>query len=141
MKYLFTILVAISIVTFLAGCSKGDGGGGGTPTPAETALTATVDPNPGSSTGISLSATYAFKLVITSTVPKNGVKVDVTATKESDNSAHYSQSSQTASSSVTSVDLSVPNLAQGVVYNVKVDVTSLTSSTNKTSVSFKVTRK
>jgi hypothetical protein len=133
------------LVTVLS-CSKGGSGsggsgGGGTTTPTEANLSVSLNPDPGAGVASALSGSYAFKLVINSTPPANGVRIDITGTKDIDNSVQFSQTSQTSSASATSVDLNLSNLAQGILYNVKVDVTSLTLASNKTSVSFKVARK
>lgn len=147
-KILPVYLLCIGIALCNLSCSKGGsgggsgGGGGGTPTPAEANLQVSLNPDPGSGgVASALSANYSFKLVINSAPPANGVKIDITGTKDIDNSVQFSQTSQTSSSSVTSVDLNLSNLVQGILYNVKIDVTSQSLSTNKASVSFKIARK
>lgn len=137
-RFLLTVIVLGIVFFSVSSCSKG---GGGNTEPPEQNLSIAINPDPGSSVAPALSGTYAFKLLINSTPPKNGVKIDITGTKESDNSAQFSQTSQTSNNTVTSVDLSLQNLTPGLLYVIKVDVTSLTTATNKASLTFRVARK
>jgi hypothetical protein len=146
MKRRLLIPVLAGMVFFFNSCGKsggGSSGGGTTPTPpvVEQNLSIALNPDPGTGIVTALSSSYAFKLLINSTPPAAGVKIDITGTKESDGSVQFSQTSQTSSSSITSVDLSLNGLVQGIVYVVKIDVTSLSTSTNKASISFKIARK
>lgn len=88
-----------------------------------------------------LSSSYSFKLLITSKPPKNGVKVDISVKNDLDNSVIFTQSTQTSSSATSSIDLQLANLVAGNLYTATVDVTSLTTSTNKAQLTFKVARK
>ena len=144
-RKLSIILFCTSLLVFSA-CSKGgdsggSGGGGGNTAPPEQALSVSINPDPAGSVVAALAASYNFKLLINSTPPAAGVKIDITGLKEVDNSTQFSQTTQTSGSSITSVDLSVQNLTPGILYVIKVDVTSLTTPSNKTSISFKVARK
>ena len=142
------ILILAGLVVF-AGCSKDDpangggGGGGGTqpPGPTEANLAIAINPDPGTGVAIALAANYSFQLLISSTPPKDGVKIDITGIKESDNSTLFTQSSQTSSSAIKTIDLAVQNLQPGILYIIKVEVTSLTTASNKSTLSFKVSRK
>lgn len=88
-----------------------------------------------------LAGTYNFKLLITSKPPKNGVKVDITLKNDLDNSVAITQSTQTSSSATTSVDLQLSSLVPGNLYTATIDVASLTTTTNKAQLSFKISRK
>lgn len=88
-----------------------------------------------------LSSSYSFKLLVTSKPPKNGVKVDITVKNDSDNSVIFTQSSQTSSNTTSSIDVQLSNLVAGNLYTATIDVTSLTTSTNKAQLTFKVARK
>lgn len=109
--------------------------------PAEETLKISSTPIFGSDIVGALSGSYSFKLLITSKPPKNGVKVDISVKNDLDNSVIFTQSTQTSSSATTSVDLQLSNLVAGNLYTVTVDVTSLTTSTNKAQLTFKVARK
>lgn len=132
---LYSLLLALFVFTGIS-CKKS------TPAePPEANLMIALNPDPGTTVVPALGATYAFKLLINSTPPKNGVKIDITGTKESDNSTLFTQTSQTSSNTVNSVDLQLSSLVQGIQYIIKVDVTSLTTSTNKASITFRIARK
>jgi hypothetical protein len=88
-----------------------------------------------------LSSNYSFKLLITSKPPKNGVKVDISVKNDLDNSVIFTQSTQTSSNATSSIDLQLSNLVAGNLYTATLDVTSLTTSTNKEQLTFKVARK
>lgn len=148
MKRIHIYFLLITSFYVLGSCSKGGGsgsggssGGGGSSTPTEQPLSISINPDPGTGVVSALASSYSFKLVINSTAPTTGVKIDITGTKDSDNTTQFSQTSQTSNGSVNSIDLSVQNLAPGILYIIKVDVTSNTTSTNKASTSFKVARK
>lgn len=131
---IYCILLAVVIFAGL-GCSKS------TPETPEAALVIALNPDPGTIVVPALSANYAFKLLINSTPPNDGVKIDITGTKESDNSNQFSQSSQTTNNTVKSVDLQLSSLTPGIQYIVKVQVTSRTTATNTASISFRIARK
>ena len=137
-RILLTVIILGTVFFNVSSCSKS---GGGTTEPPEQNLSIVINPDPGGSVAIALSSSYAFKLLINSTPPKNGVKIDIIGTKESDNSVQFSSTSQTSNNTITSVDLSLQNLVPGLLYVIKVDVTSLTTATNKTSLTFRVARK
>ena len=141
MKRITDSILLFLLVVLMISCSKGDGGGGGGNTPSqEASLALGMNPDPGNAIVPALSDSYAFKLLITSSPPKNGVKIDIAGTKDSDNSVAFSQTSQT-NSNIASIDQQLTGLATGVLYNVKITVTSLTNSSNTASISFKIARK
>lgn len=142
MKQFLFILIFYSFVFFLTACGKGGGSsGGGVVTPTEQNLSISLNPDPGSSVVTALNSSYAFKLLINSTPPTGGVKIDITGIKESDNSTQFSQISQTSNNTIKSVDLSLQSLTPGILYVVKIDVTSQTTVSNKVSTSFRIARK
>ncbi len=109
--------------------------------PAEEDLKLSTNPIIGNETIGSLSNTYNFKLVLSSKPPKSGVKVDITVKNDLDNSISFTQSSQTSSNTITSIDLQIGNLVPGNLYTATTEVTSLNKSTNKASLVFKIARK
>lgn len=146
-KIIYALLVFFMVNG--TGCSKddgggsggGSGGGGGGNTDQEQNLVIALNPDPGSSVVTALSASYAFQLLINSTPPKNGVKIDLTVTRESDNSVVSNQASQTTGATIKTVDLGIQNLQQGILYVVRVEVTSQTNAGNKATITFKVAKK
>jgi len=67
--------------------------------------------------------------------------VDISVKNDSDNSLISTQSIQASSNTTSSIDLQLSNLVTGNLYTATIDVTSLTTSTNKTQLIFKVARK
>jgi hypothetical protein len=133
-----SFLYLIIVLLFAGSCSKG---GGETAPPPEPTLSIATDPNPGGSVATALSATYPFKLLINSAAPSTGVKIDITQTRDLDNTVVFTQSLETTNATTKSVDLSLQNLTPGILYTIKVDVTSKTTATNRASTNFKLARK
>ena len=136
MKKIKVVFIICTLIICSISCSKG-----GSDEPSEANLSISVSPDPGTSIVPALSANYAFKLVINSTPPKNGVRIDITQIKDSDNSIQLTQTSQTSSSTIKSVDMQLNSLVPGILYRINVDVVSLTTSTNKANLTFKIARK
>lgn len=134
------LIIVLCFLSFL-GCKKDNGGGGGSSDPPEADLVVSINPDPGSSVAPALSSTYTFRVTISSTLPKNGVKFEMTGLKESDNSTFFSQTSQTSGNTVNYTDLTISNLSPGILCVVTVDVTSLSKPSNKKTVTFKIARK
>lgn len=108
------------------------------PDTPEASLTLKIDPTPVSGITPSLSPSYAFTAVITSAMPKNGVDLEFETTEElTGTSVDKKQSRLTASS----MQLNTIAMTTGLVYVVKVTVTSVATPSNKASVSFRVGRK
>jgi hypothetical protein len=139
MNKLSTALLLVFLLTIGAACKK-SAPPAPTEKPEET-LSISITPNPGTSTASALSANYLYKLILNSVPPKNGVKLDVTVTNDLTSVIEYSQSSQTNTNTISSVDLQLTNLNPGILYSVKTEVSSLSTPGNKTSISFKVARK
>jgi hypothetical protein len=76
---------------------------------------------------------------VTSTLPKDGVTIDVKVTKDSDNSSVFNKniSSTTAATNTISIN----NLTAGVLSTATVVVTSKTKSTNTATKKFKIAAK
>ncbi len=140
MKIHIVILAASLLILAGAGCSK-KYTGPPSPPANEVPLIITLNPSAGTNIAVSLADQYPFRLSINSTPPVNGVKIDIVCVREIDNTVQFSQTSQTSSSAITTIDLQVNGLIPGVVYTVKVTVTSLTKPSNTTSASFRVARK
>lgn len=138
-------MVWVIMIASMASCSKSDGGsggGGGTPPPpAEAKLVIALNPDPGAGIVPVLSDNYPFKLLINSVPPANGVKIEISATRETDNVVQISQASQTNNSTINSVDLQLNSLVAGIVYVVKLTVSSQSNASNTASITFRVARK
>ncbi len=133
-------LGSLSLVILLfVGCGKKPSPTPIPPTPTEENIVFTIDPDPGTATASATSATYAFKVNISSKLPTAGVKIDYTTKKDSDNS--IVDGPKTLNSTISVVDISVSSLAASTLYNVTVVVTSASKSTNTATKTFKVARK
>jgi hypothetical protein len=129
---LFIVCLAMSLL-ILPACKKG-GGGGGTPDPppppppTEADLVVTLNPANGSVQAPALGP-FNLTVTVTSTMPTNGVKIEVSAKKDdgSGSAAYYS----TSVNSTTSINnFTITNTPPGVQCLVDVKVTSLTKPTN-----------
>ena len=145
MKYYKILLVAISFM-FMA-CSKG--GDSPTPTPPpvvvvpETDLAFKVEI---ASTEIDYTKIYgaiggsqAINVNITSTLPKDGVTIDVKVTKDADNTAVFNNN--ITSTTAASNAITISSLSPGVLSTATVVVTSKTKSTNTATKTFKIAAK
>lgn len=111
------------------------------PTPAEDALRMSFSPDAAGSSAITSAATYTFTTNILSTPPSRGVKADLVVTVDASGASFFTQTQTTSSSAQNTVSFSVPGLAQNVLYNVRVTLTSQGTASNTTNAQFKVTRK
>ncbi|MEY4049610.1 MAG: hypothetical protein RL262_444 [Bacteroidota bacterium] len=145
MKNYKILLVAIPFM-FMA-CSKG--GDSPTPTPPpvvvvpETDLAFKVEI---ASTEIDYTKIYgaiggsqAINVNITSTLPKDGVTIDVKVTKDADNTAVFNNN--ITSTTAASNAITISSLSPGVLSTATVVVTSKTKSTNTATKTFKIAAK
>jgi hypothetical protein len=141
------VLAFAASVFFLAGCSKGGDSPAPTPTPppvviAESDLVFRVDVA-GSEVNYSnvfpvVGASLLMNANITSTMPKDGVTIDVTVRRKLDNTIVFSSniSSSTASNPVT-----VSGLVGGTLCVATVTVTSKSKATNTALKTFELASK
>jgi hypothetical protein len=104
----------------------------------EADLVLKIDPSPVSGVNPSLSASYAFTARITSALPKSGVNLEFETTEELTGTSVDKKQSKLM---VSAMDLTTITLTPGVVYVVKVTVTSLSKPTNTSTLSFRLARK
>ncbi len=146
MKYLKLVLVAIPFILF--SCSKG-GDTGTTPTPtppptpteADIAFKVEIDAKEVDYSGIvaALSTTQAINVNVTSTLPKDGVTIDVSTKKNADNTVVSSSSAASTTGATNAA--SVTSLAPGVLCTVTVTVTSKSKSSNSSTKTFQIAAK
>lgn len=136
MRKILTLLFSILVITIFIGCKKK-----APVEPPEEDLKITTNPVIGSDIVGALASSFNFKLVISSKPPKAGVKIDITVRNDLDNTVSFTQSTQTSSSSISTIDLQIANLVLGNLYTATTDVTSLSKSTNKAQLVFKIARK
>jgi len=136
-------LVPRSIVFFslvlciISACGKG--GGGGTPAPpAEANLAVTTDPAAGS-VQIPALGPYNLKVSITSTMPPNGVKIDITAKKDDGSNTQFFNSSVNKTTAIN--DFTITGTPAASQCLVEIKVTSLTKPSNTWSGSYRYSSK
>jgi hypothetical protein len=111
------------------------------PEPPEEDLKVSTNPAIGADIAGALSNNFNYKLLLNSKPPKTGVKIDISVKNDLDNSISFTQSTQTSSNTVSSIDLQIGNLVPGNLYTATTEVTSLSKSTNKAQIIFKIARK
>lgn len=138
MKKLLLMTLTFGILLTLLACKKGGGGGGGSNS-NEANLTVDLDPANGTVQAPSLGP-FNLKVSITSAMPPNGVKIEVSAKKDDGSgSAAFFTNSGNSTSAVNNYSItSTPATVQCLV---EVKVTSLTKSTNTWSGSYRYSKK
>jgi hypothetical protein len=84
------------------------------------------------------SSNFSFKVSLSSKMPSNGIKIDITTKKDADGTVIESKSFESSS---TSNDVSVGSLSMGVLYEISVVVTSKKTISNSAVKKFRVARK
>jgi len=140
--------IALSfLVLAIAGCSKGGDSPAPTPTPppvviVESDIAFKVDVA-GSEVNYSsvlpvVGASVAINANITSTLPKDGVTIDVSVKKKSDNTVVFTTN---LSSSAASNPVTVTGLAAGTLCVATVTITSKSKSSNTATKTFELASK
>lgn len=136
MKKVKSILYFLSLIVFLYSCGKKEA-----IEPPEEDLKISTNPVFGNEIAAALSNSFNYKLLLNSKPPKNGVKIDISVKNDLTNNITFTQSTQTSSNTISTIDLQIDNLVPGNLYTVSTEVTSLSKTTNKTQIVFKVARK
>ncbi len=131
-----TLLFLFFIAATVSACKK-KGGTTPPPPPVEDNLVIALDPDPGSTTVKSLGTSYEFKVIIQSKMPAQGVSINITYRKDSDNSVIFTQ---TLESTTTPVSITVNNITADVG-TVTVTVTSKSKASNTATKTFKLVLK
>ena len=108
-----------------------------TPTESSFAFSVNVDPGAGNILGV-VGTSQAIIVKVSSTLPKDGVTVAVTVTKDVDNSTVFTN---TISSLTADNTVNITGLTPGALSTATVVVTSKTTSSNTKSLSFKLAAK
>lgn len=128
------IVLYIGILLITACSNKG---GGGTSIEEEN-LVVVIEPDPGSTIARALGATYDFRVVVQSKMPPQGVDINITYRKDSDNSIIFSQ---TLTTSNATTNVTINNIPLVDIGTVTVTVTSKSKPTNTATKTFKLARK
>ena len=134
MKKSIHLLISIIIITVFITCSKKGGGGG---TSKEDNIAFTIDASNGS---ILPGSSFSFNAKLTSAMPAQGIKIEITANDDVSGSNITPQNAAVQSSSITT-SVSVINLPQQKWVDVTVRVSSVATPTNYATQTFKVVYK
>jgi hypothetical protein len=142
-----SILAFASSLFFLAGCSKGGDSPAPTPTPPPVVITESdlvfkVDIAGSEVNYASVYAVVGTSLLmnptISSTLPKDGVTIDVSVKKKLDNTVVFSSN---LSSSASSNPVTVTGLAPGVLCVATITITSKSKASNTATKTFELAAK
>ena len=133
-QFIFFLIMGLFVVS---ACGKG-GGGGGTPPPSEANLAVTTDPANGTSQTPALGP-YNLKVSITSTMPANGVKIDITAKKDDGANISFFTTSVNKTTAVNDFTITGTPVASQCLVEIK--VTSLTKPSNTWSGNYRYSSK
>lgn len=140
MKPVLRLACLLSMTSLLisSGCKKGGGGGGGGST-NEANLAVTTTPPVGSVQPPS-NGPFQLTVTITSTMPPNGVKIEVNARK--DDGTNPAPFFTTTVNSTTSINnFTITNTPAATQCIVDIKVTSLTKATNTWTGTYRYSRK
>ena len=137
-KKLLQVFVIPVIIFGIASCSsKGGGGGGGGST--EVNLAVTLNPPAGSTQPPIPQADFPLTVSITSTMPPQGVTIEVKAAP--DGTTNYFYNPTASSSTSANNNFTITNTPVNTVCVVTVTVTSKSKATNTWSGSYRYSRK
>jgi hypothetical protein len=138
MKSVLRLLSLFFISSFFisSGCKKGGGSGGGT---TEANLAVTLNP-PNGSVQAPSNGPFDLTVTITSAMPPNGVKIEITAKKDDGTNPPPFFTSTTNSTNATN-NFTITNTPASTACVVDVKLTSLTKSTNTFTGQYRYSRK
>jgi hypothetical protein len=138
-KLFFQLFAASLVVVFITGScsSKGGGGGGGT---TEANLVVTLNPPVGSNQPAAPQTDFPLTVSITSTMPPQGVTIDVSVKKD-DGSGAAPFFTESRSSTIANNNFTITGTPVGVVCLTTVTVTSKSKPSNTWTGSYRYSRK
>ena len=134
----FLLLVGITVMTLVTFSSCGGGSSDSPPPPSEANLAVTTDPANGTVQAPALGP-YNLKVSITSNMPPNGVKIDITAKKDDGSNTVFFSTSVNRTTAVNDFTLTGTPAATQCLVETK--VTSLTKPSNIWSGSYRYSSK
>jgi len=132
------LFVGIALMTLITVSSCGGGGDDSPPPPSEANLAVNTDPGNESVQPPALGP-YNLKVTITSTMPPNGVKIDITAKKDDGTNTVFFSTSVNRTTSTN--DFTITGTPVATQCLVETKVTSLTKSSNQWSGSYRYSSK
>ena len=136
-KRLFVLFMIPVIIFGIASCSS-KGGGGTPPPPTEANLVVTLTPPVGSTQPAAPQADFPLTVAITSTMPAQGVTIDVKAAPDGSTTNFFTS---TTSSTQSNNNFTITATPVNVVCVVNVTVTSKSKPTNTWTGSYRYSRK
>jgi hypothetical protein len=136
MKKRLSQLFIVSAIIFSIGSCSDKGGGGGSVDEAN--LVVTLNPPAGSTQPAAPQIDFPLTVSITSTMPPQGVTIDVKAAPDGSTANFFTESK---SSTSANNNFTITGTPAGIVSVVTVTVTSKTKATNTVTVSYRYTRK
>jgi hypothetical protein len=135
-KVLLQLFIVPAIILCIGSCSdKGGGGGGGT---TEANLAVTLNPPAGSTQPAAPQNDFPLTVTITSTMPPQGVTIDVKVAPDG-STTNFFTDSKSVTSAIT--PFTITGTPAGVVCVTTVTVTSKSKATNTVTLSYRYTRK
>jgi len=138
-KILIQLFIVPAIILGIGSCSdKGGGGGGGGGGTTEANLAVTLNPPAGSTQPAAPQTDFPLTVTITSTMPPQGVTIDVKVAPDGSTTNFFTDSKSTTSAITP---FTITGTPAGVVCVTTVTVTSKTKPTNTVTLSYRYTRK
>jgi len=137
-KRLLQLFIVPAIIFGIGSCSDKGGGGGGGGGGDEANLVVTLNPPAGSNQPAAPQVDFPLTVSITSTMPPQGVTIDVKAAPDGSTTNFFTESK---SSTSANNNFTITGTPISVVCVVTVTVTSKTKATNTVTLSYRYTRK
>jgi hypothetical protein len=137
-KVLIQLFIVPAIILGIGSCSDKGGGGGGGGGTTEANLAVTLNPPAGSTQPAAPQVDFPLTVSITSTMPSQGVTIDVKAAPDGSTTNFFTES---RSSTTPNNNFTITGTPTGVVCVTTVTVTSKTKATNTVTLSYRYTRK
>ena len=137
-KRLLQLFIVPAIILGIGSCSDKGGGGGGSTN--ESNLVVTLNPPAGSTQPAAPQIDFPLNVSITSTMPPQGVRIDVVVKKDDGSGATVFTANNPGTTS-PSTNFSITGTPIGVICLTTVTVTSKTKATNTVTLSYRYSRK
>lgn len=137
-KGLLQLFIVSAIILGIGSCSDKSGGGGGGGGGGEANLVVTLNPPAGSTQPAAPQIDFPLTVSITSTMPSQGVTIDVKAAPDGSTTNFFTESK---SATTPTTPFTILNTPTGIVCVATVTVTSKTKATNTWTGSYRYTRK
>jgi len=137
-KRLLQLFIVPAIILGIGSCSDKGGGGGGSTN--ESNLVVTLNPPAGSTQPAAPQIDFPLNVSITSTMPPQGVTIDVVVKKDDGSGATVFTANNPGTTS-PSTNFSITGTPIGVICLTTVTVTSKTKATNTVTLSYRYSRK